>query len=110
MRQKEPLGLPGDLIHHVKLGKLHSLLQSRRILQDFQGESFLLSRVSEGKVTNLDITLLFSEKYVLNPTSIAQFIKNKPISYEIFVSVQSWTAFFTGEFTTLGPKWMTQLG
>ena len=75
------------------------------MLLDFQGGSFLLCRfLSKSKVTNLDITVLFSEKYVLNPPSIAQFTKNKPISYETFVSVQSWTAFFTGQLKTLGPK------
>ena len=71
------------------------------ILQDFLGmNSFTLSRTSKGEITNLEIPVVFfsfSKKYELNShlfSGIAQFTDKKPISDEIFVSVQSWTTLF----------------
>ena len=59
--------------------------------------SFVLFRISKGKITNLEIPVVFSKKYVLNShlfSGIAQFTDKKPISDEILVSVTSGTTLF----------------
>ena len=64
--------------------------------------SFVLSRISDGEITNLEISVVFSKKYVLNSQlflGIAPFTDKKPVLDEVFVSVQSWNT-FSGIFSS----------
>ena len=64
--------------------------------------SFVLSRISDGEITNLEISVVFSKKYVLNSQlflGIAPFTDKKPVPDEVFVSVQSWNT-FSGIFSS----------
>ena len=66
-------------------------------MQDFQGWSFVLSRISKGVITNLETPVIFLKKHVLSPhlfSGIAKFTDKKSISDKSFVSVQSWITLF----------------
>ena len=72
------------------------------ISKGFLGSSFVLSKISKGKVTNREIPVVFFKKYILKPSffsGIVQLTNNKSISDKTFVSVQSWTIFFYTNFS-----------